>query len=153
MFCDSKATLRRQWAKIVATSDVDALSTSFLVEDVRVAVDQVERIDVLFYRRDSAGEGGSGVFVLGDSFLPKVLRRFPEHGGYIITDGSNSRGRNFEKMISSRGFTNYGWFLRRANEQPFLSSHGLTVITVQRGESAIQCSEIVRSAPRKNELF
>ena len=97
VFCDVNASLARRWMDIIARRPGDLPKASFLSEDVRTAVDDLDRINVLFYRNDSAGgEGGSGVFVLGDSFLPKLLRHFPVEGGYIITDGSNSRGSNFE---------------------------------------------------------
>lgn len=91
VFCDVNPTLRERWKNIAASLNKGTPTASFLSLDVRTAVDAVERIDVLFYRRDSGGEGGSGIFVLGDSFLPALLRRFPVHGGYIITDGSNMR--------------------------------------------------------------
>ena len=48
----------------------------FLKGDVRETIGAVELIDLLFYRRDTGGEGGSGVWVLGDSFLPRILARF-----------------------------------------------------------------------------
>lgn len=48
----------------------------FIVGDVREVLPKLPSIDVLFYRRDSSGEGGSGVFVLGDSVLPSCLADF-----------------------------------------------------------------------------
>jgi len=101
-----------------------------LSEDVRTVVDRIERIDVLFYRRDSGGEGGSGVFVLGDSFLPRLLGRFSVNGGVLITDGSNSRGGNFKRMTGSSGLTKHGWHFEQAVDQPFLMKHHLHVISV-----------------------
>ncbi len=50
-------------------------------EMFRLVLRELEQLHVLFYRGDSAGEGGSGVFVLGDSFLPHLLERFPQEGG------------------------------------------------------------------------
>jgi hypothetical protein len=108
---------------------------TFLSTDVQTALEGVERIDVLFYRRDSEGEGGSGIFVLGDSFLPRLLRRFPVQGGYLITDGSNSRGSNFKRMTRSSGLTKHGWHVIEATEQPFLAEHGLYVVSVVPQES------------------
>jgi len=99
---------------------------SFLAADVRTVVERFKRIDVLFYRRDSEGEGGSGIFILGDSFLPKLLRRFPAQGGYLISDGSNSRGSNFKRMTSSSGLTKHGWHFSKTAEQPFLVEHDST---------------------------
>jgi hypothetical protein len=135
VFCDVNPSLPRLWKDIAARIAEGSPKASFLSEDVRTAVDGIERIDVFFYRHDSDGEGGSGVFVLGNSFLPALLRRFPAHGGYIITDGSNSRGSNFKRMIRSSGLTKHGWHFHKAAEQPFLAAHGLYVVSVQVQES------------------
>jgi hypothetical protein len=101
-----------------------------LIGNVRDVISRLSVINVLFYRRDSAGEGGSGVFVLGDSFLPHILRRFPPEGGLIITDGSNSRGGNFEKMMRSNGMHKHGWSFTKSCDQPFIESDQLYVVTV-----------------------
>lgn len=88
-------------------------------------------IDVLFYRRDSAGgEGGSGLFVLGDVFLRPFLEKFSKDGGLIITDGSNSRGGNFKKMTRTSGLSKFSREFRAAKTQPLLEQHGLWVIEV-----------------------
>lgn len=58
----------------------------FIVGDAFAALSQLDVIDVLFYRRDSSGEGGSGIFVLGDSFLRPVLKQSAPKGGLIVTD-------------------------------------------------------------------
>lgn len=130
VFCDVNPSLPRRWREIAARVAEGLPSASFLSEDVHTAVDRVERIDVLFYRHDSGGEGGSGIFILGDSFLPRLLRRFPVEGGYLITDGSNSRGSNFKRMTRPSGLTKHGWHFNKADEQPFLAEHGLYVIAV-----------------------
>ena len=135
VFCDVNPALTGRWREIVARVAEGLPKASFLTEDVRTAVDAVERIDVLFYRQDSEGEGGSGIFILGDSFLPKLLRRFPVQGGYLITDGSNSRGSNFKRMTRSSGLTKHGWYFSKTAEQPFLAEHGLYVISVVPQES------------------
>jgi hypothetical protein len=70
VFCDVNPSLPRLWKDIAARIAEGSPKASFLSEDVRTAVDGIERIDVFFYRHDSDGEGGSGVFVLGNSFLP-----------------------------------------------------------------------------------
>lgn len=132
VFCDVNPSLRPRWNEISArfSEGLPLPNASFLVDDVRTVVNCIERIDVLFYRGDSGGEGGSGILVLGDSFLPRLLRRFPPHGGYIITDGSNSRGSNFRRMTRPSGLTKHGWRFHKTAEQPFLSKHGLYVISV-----------------------
>ena len=79
----------------------------FVVGDVKETLPTIPIISVLFYRRGSDGEGGSGVFILGDEVIPNILKRFYADGGFIITDGSNSRGGNL--MIRSNGLTKQGW--------------------------------------------
>lgn len=81
-------------------------------------LNRLQRIDVLFYRCDSDGEGGSGIKVLGSLFLQSVLDRMPLDGGLIITDGSKSRQSNFEKMIRRSGLNKFGWRLQLHPEQP-----------------------------------
>lgn len=58
---------------------------TFLTGDAREAIARIPQIIVLFYRKDSDGEGGSGVFVLGDSFLLHIFRCFPLGVGVVIT--------------------------------------------------------------------
>jgi hypothetical protein len=63
-------------------------------------------------------------------FLRPLLQRFSSSGGYIFTDGSNSRGGNFKKMIRKNGLTKHGWKFSATPEQPYLSQHGLWRISV-----------------------
>jgi hypothetical protein len=130
IFCDINKSLLPRWQRCVNTTAASGPRPSFLRDDVREAISRVALISVLFYRRDSSGEGGSGVFVLGDSFLPHILRRFPVEGGLIITDGSNSRGSNFDRMIRPNGMCKHGWFFRKSSDQPYIESDGLYVVTV-----------------------
>jgi hypothetical protein len=130
VFCDINARLLPRLRSIARRQSPEPNAT-FRIGDVREIVGSVEVVDVLFYRRDSPGEGGSGVFVLGDSFLPSLLARFPAQGGLIITDGSNSRGSNFERMTRKSGLAKHGWRFLPCHDQPYLLSHGLHVISVQ----------------------
>jgi hypothetical protein len=103
----------------------------FFRGDVRKVINRVALIDLLFYRRDSGGgEGGSGVFVLGDSFLPKILEKFNPEGGLIITDGSNSRGGLFKKMTRASGLKKYGWHIQKTEDQPFVEGFNLIKLKV-----------------------
>jgi hypothetical protein len=88
------------------------------------------------YRRDSDGEGGSGIFVLGDSVLPLILKRFPSEGGLIISDGSNSRGGNFRKMKRHSRLHKHGWNFVKLADQPLVDTHGLWFISVTPASSA-----------------
>jgi hypothetical protein len=135
IFCDVKKSLQPRWQKCVNAMAHAGPRPTFLIGDAREVISRITRINVLFYRKDSDGEGGSGVFVLGDSCLPDLLRRFPLEGGVIITDGSNSRGSNFERMKRPNGMRKHGWLFRRSPEQPYLESDGLDVVTAALAEA------------------
>lgn len=62
---------------------------------------------MLYYKGDGVGEGGSGVFILGDRVLEWLVPKMGANG-LIITDGSNSRGSNFERMIRASGLNKFG---------------------------------------------
>jgi hypothetical protein len=130
VFCDINSALLPWWRESIS-SLLDGPHASFLIGDVRTVVASVEVIDVLFYLGDSPGEGGSGVFVLGDSFLPIILERFHPKGALIITDGSNSRGSNFERMIRKNGMTKHGWSFKRFGDQPYMERYGLHIVEVK----------------------
>lgn len=123
IFCDIKGATRK-----IPTGD-QYPKASFIAGDVREIVETLPEIYALFYRRDSNGEGGSGVFVLGDSFLPLILSRFNPAGGIIVTDGSNSRGGNFKKMIRRNGLQKHGFKFSPHLDQPYLDSHSLWIIS------------------------
>jgi len=91
----------------------------FIRGDVRSIVDKLQRIDILFHRNDSMGEGGSGIPVLGDAFLPKIVDRMHPEQAWIVTDGSNSRGKHFERMQRTNGLKRHGKWFQLAKEQPF----------------------------------
>lgn len=130
VFCDKDIHIAANQQIIIAKRQNTAPRARVLCGDARDVVKEVERIDVLFYRRDGVGEGGSGLFVLGDSFLPDILARFPTSGGLIITDGSNSRGSNFKRMIRKNGLDKHGWRFEARAEQPLLATDGLYCIQV-----------------------
>lgn len=132
IFCDINSRLLTKWEGIIATNTSYRSKASFLVGDVRKVISSIEVIDVLFYRGDSQCEGGgSGIFILGDSFLPYILKRFPTEGGLIITDGSNSRGGNFKKMTRPNGMKKHGWAFKRSPDQPYIDEYRLQLITVK----------------------
>jgi hypothetical protein len=136
IFCDINKSLKPRWQNYLNTMAPAGPRPTFLIGDAREVISQVILINVLFYRKDSDGEGGSGIYVLGDSFLPQVLQRFPRDGGLIITDGSNSRGSNFKRMKRPNGMCKHGWVFRRSPEQRYLGSDGLHVVTVVPAEVA-----------------
>ena len=131
IFCDKDINIAaKQQILIAKRPNVDPRAR-VQCRDARDVVKEIERIDVLFYRRDGVGEGGSGLFVLGDSFLPEILARFPAEGGLIITDGSNSRGSNFRRMVRKSGLEKHGWRFDAQDEQPLIESDGLYCIWVK----------------------
>ena len=121
IFCDIRDTPVK---KVNSNKHKKPIPT-FLKGDIRETISTVKLIDLLFYRRDTGGEGGSGVWVLGDSFLPRILARFNPKGGLIITDGSNNRGGIFKKMKSASGLTKFGWHIEKTEDQPFKEKFGL----------------------------
>ena len=131
IFCDINPKLTSRW-KRTAHRVVDGKlpMAEFIVGDAKEVCLQLPMIDVLFYRRDSTGEGGSALFVLGDMFLRPLFQHFSPDGGLIFTDGSNSRGGNFKKMIRRNGLIKHGWRFSTPPEQPYLDSHGLWRISV-----------------------
>jgi hypothetical protein len=76
--------------------------SQFLKTDAWEAIKKLERVDILFYRRDGMSEGGSGIEVLGDDYLSSVFFKLPAEGGSIITDGSNAFGTRLDYMLSGR---------------------------------------------------
>lgn len=105
-----------------------ALPCSFMQGDFRATLDELPIFDVLFYRKDSQGEGGSGLRVLGD-FLPRILSRMLVKRAYIITDGSNSFDNNFKNMQQPEGLRKYGRHFQLHSTQ--LSEHPeLKIFTV-----------------------
>lgn len=140
VFCDSDKRVEKNFRNMCSAGDVPARApkATFICDRADSALARVPAIDVLFYRRDSDGEGGSRLFVLGDSFLPKILERIPLQGGLIITDGSNSRGGNFKRMTRASGLQKHGFRFSAAHKQPFLSLLELHIIEVTRVEPGQQ---------------
>ena len=130
IYCDLR--MPRSW-KQQASHDGDP-QIRFLRGDVRDKIDELPVIHVLFYRHDSSGEGGSGVYILGKQWLGRILQHFPERGGLIITDGSNSGNSIFRKMIRPGGYTRKQWqcLFRPCQERLWLDTHGLYTIEVTK---------------------
>lgn len=130
VYCDVRQP--DQWVKYESLNDLPTIR--FIRGDVRERIDCLPSIHILFYRNDSSGEGGSGVYILGKQWLDRILQHFPDEGGLIITDGSNSGSGIFKKMIRPGGYIRKSWqcqFLP-SEEQPWLETHGLYKIEVKR---------------------
>ena len=86
----------------------ERLPNARLISDgARRGIETLERIDVLFYRRDSWGEGGSNVLVLAKPFLLTVLEKMPPEGGLIITNGSNHGNHYYQKTFRPQGVNKF----------------------------------------------
>jgi hypothetical protein len=60
-------------------------------------LDEIRDLSIFFYRKDSAGEGGSGQFWLGSVLLDLVLSKI-KHGGILCIDKSNGFGPLFNEL-------------------------------------------------------
>ena len=117
------------------TKPTDGLpSVIFVQRSLSDYIDSLPLIHVFFYRRDSIGEGGSGLHLLGKAWLPRLLKHLPDEGGLIVTDGSNHGSGIFKKMIRPSGYLrkNWGWQFWPSREQPWLDKHGLYRIEMTR---------------------
>ena len=108
IFCDTNPRRLASFKKIKLNLPPNLPESSLLIADANEVISQLDRIDVFFYRCDGVGEGGSGVIALGNRFLDMVIKRMPNEGGLIITDGSNSRQSNFERMSRPQGVFKFG---------------------------------------------
>lgn len=105
---------------------------SLVIEDAREYLKRLPIIDILFHRNDGIGEGGSGIRFLSPPVLAQVVARFPAEGGLIITDGSNSCGHIYKKMLRPGGYLRKEWGLhfQLEQDQPFFKKHKLQIIGV-----------------------
>lgn len=133
VFCDLGSSLAAELSDLVAAKPETFPSARYLPDGARRGVQMMERIDVLFYRRDSMGEGGSGVLVLAKPFLLAVLEKMPSEGGLIITDGSNHGNHYYQKTFRPQGVNKFGYHMCAlpASEQPF-EDKGIHIIEVTR---------------------
>jgi hypothetical protein len=130
VFCDLSDEVHREF-ETKQQSFPPGPRARFIRGRAENVVKELERIDVLFYRRDSEGEGGSGVYVLSHWYLPHVIERLPAGGGLIISDGSNSRRSFFRKACRPIGYKRFGFHFRPAAIQSPFAAHGLTVIEMR----------------------
>jgi len=122
IFCDIRRY--RNW-KEIEKSDASVTLLRMNAWDV---IERLPQIDILFYRRDGMSEGGSGVEVLGDEYLTKLLSKSPPDGGIIITDGSNAFGHRLDELelglVKCAGFK-----ITLAPNQEF-ENHGLMTFDI-----------------------
>jgi len=133
IFCDIKPALESAVAEEQQNAPHLPYSR-YIYGDARGVVLTLPRIDVLFHRNDSWGEGGSGVPVLSNHFLPLVLERMPAEGGLIITDGSNSLQSWIERISRPQGVERIGWSFKPSERYPDGKIAKLWVIEARRSE-------------------
>lgn len=128
VFCD----IREQCAKHLAIYDghIGSVAVEFIAGDVREVIERMNNIAVFFYRGDSRGEGGSGVYVLGKSFFDSLAKHLVD-GALIITDGSNSGDKLFQRMIRPEGYIRFGRHYSPKSGLPQPNEEGLYTIQVK----------------------
>lgn len=103
IFCDPNKSLIKRFNEVSDRLPKACLWSMALDK----AIPRLHHIDILFYRRDSVGQGGSCVFVLGDQYFRHIAPKFSSEGGIIISDGSNARGKNWKGMNRKNGIGKY----------------------------------------------
>lgn len=130
LFCDLRPP--KNWSVLSRT--IDPVDIRFIQQSVLDILPALPPISVFFYRRDGYGEGGSGLYLLGEELFSRVIARCRPEGTLVVTDGSNSSDELFEKLVQPGGFISepWGWHFRSALEQPWLSQHQLHVIEAKK---------------------
>ncbi|TLD71168.1 hypothetical protein FEM03_09690 [Phragmitibacter flavus] len=132
IFCDIREY--ESWEPLATSPNLP--QARFVIMDVRNDLSLLPQIDVFFYRRDSNGEGGSGVFLLSKTYLDKIMRRMNPSGGLLITDGSNRGNGIYKKMLRAGGYTNQAWgkHFQLSPHQDHFEVHGLKKIEISPAE-------------------
>lgn len=120
IFCDISPLAEKEFHKQQASFP----KASFLLQDVIIALKEINYIDVFFYRKDSTGEGGSAIYFFGDHVFPLIVEKLNKDGALIISDGSNARGANWRKIKRTNGATRYGRIFKPTNDQPYIEIRG-----------------------------
>ena len=97
-------------------------NVKFFKMDAWDVISSLDKIDVLFYRRDSMGEGGSGIKILGEDYLTRLSVKFSSFGVELYTDGSNVSKSRFKALKNNRVyFENY--HIKISKNQEFKSEN------------------------------
>lgn len=156
LYCDINEQPAPDWNRLKGTLP-PVPAVEFKCCDARTALVGIPRISVAFHRRDSQGEGGSGLSIFRGRLAGTILDRFPAEGGLFITDGSNLWPNQFrrlarasgvpihledgiaaigelgyERLTRVSGVAAHRWRLRPAPDQALLESHGLWIITATK---------------------
>ena len=132
VFCDIKCSPRnsRELAELRKTAmDNDLPEPSFFLGDALFAMESLRPVDLFFLRRDSDGEGGSELNLLGPDKLPMVLNLI-NLGGLLVTDAKNGRDWFADFMVGKISCLQAGSKeIRLAEVQPW-REHGLQAFNV-----------------------
>jgi hypothetical protein len=120
IYCDNSTSSFKYFESIKAKVP----KAIFIHDDAIKTLESLQVIDIFFYRRDSAYEGGSGLYFFGDKYFPSVVSKLNSNGALIISDGSNARGKNWSKMKRKNGFSNYGRSFIKSIDQNYLQIKG-----------------------------
>lgn len=81
----------------------------FFKSDFEVLLEEITNINILYYRRDGCGEGGSCLPVMGE-LLYKILPKM-QSNSLIITDGSNADKELWHRLSNKGTAVFAGWNL------------------------------------------
>jgi hypothetical protein len=90
IYCDLSKSAQKKFIAELASFP----KAQFILRDAVEAIKEIDCIDVFFYRKDSAGEGGSSICFFGDKIFPLIVEKLNKNRAFIIRDGSNARGSN-----------------------------------------------------------
>jgi hypothetical protein len=120
IFCDVSKFAQKKFIE----QRMNFPKAQFILMDAIEAIREMKCIDVFFYRKDSAGEGGSCIFFFGDRIFPFIVEKLNKNGALIISDGSNARGANWRKMKRKNGASLYGRNFKPAENQEYYNCRG-----------------------------
>jgi len=120
IFCDNNPSAEKEFIKLKLSYP----EATFLLQDVIIALKEINHIDIFFYRKDSNGEGGSAIYFYGDHVFPLIVNKLNKSVAHIISDGSNARGSNWRKMKRTNGVIIYDRFFKPAKEHKYAQIRG-----------------------------
>lgn len=123
VFCDINCMPRntKELSCLRRIADQEALPNAcFFLGDALAAMTILKPVDLFFLRRDSDGEGGSGLNLLGAERLPMALDMIKPNG-LLVTDRSNGRDWFYEFQVGNRSRICIGdRELQLAEQQPWI---------------------------------
>lgn len=75
VFCDPNPSLKDEFASLMAQRQECSPTARLLSNGARRGIQTLERINVLFYRRDGTGDGGSVCLCWLNHFYSSCLRK------------------------------------------------------------------------------